>query len=210
MTLTDALVSYTFAITLLTLTPGLDTALVLRTAASEGSKKAFQAAMGVNAGCMVWGAVVALGLGALLTASELAFDVLKWVGAAYLCWLGLQMLIKPRDKMAAEASATNLPLEKNRNWFIKGLFGNILNPKVGVFYVTFLPQFVPTGYPVAAFTFGLAMIHVLIGTLWSSTMIAATRPLSRWLQRPAVVRTMDRLTGMVFIAFAVRLATSKR
>lgn len=210
MTLTDALVSYTFAITLLTLTPGLDTALVLRTAASEGSKKAFQAAMGVNAGCMVWGAVVALGLGALLTASELAFDVLKWVGAAYLCWLGLQMLIKPRDKMAAEASATNLPVEKNRNWFIKGLFGNILNPKVGVFYVTFLPQFVPTGYPVAAFTFGLAMIHVLIGTLWSSTMIAATRPLSRWLQRPAVVRTMDRLTGMVFIAFAVRLATSKR
>ncbi len=210
MTLTDALVSYTFAITLLTLTPGLDTALVLRTAASEGSKKAFQAAMGVNAGCMVWGAVVALGLGALLTASELAFDVLKWVGAAYLCWLGLQMLIKPRDKMAAEASATNLPVEKNRNWFLKGLFGNILNPKVGVFYVTFLPQFVPTGYPVAAFTFGLAMIHVLIGTLWSSTMIAATRPLSRWLQRPAVVRTMDRLTGMVFIAFAVRLATSKR
>ena len=210
MTLTDALVSYTFAITLLTLTPGLDTALVLRTAASEGSKKAFQAAMGVNAGCMVWGAVVALGLGALLTASELAFDVLKWGGAAYLCWLGLQMLIKPRDKMAAEASATNLPVEKNRNWFLKGLFGNILNPKVGVFYVTFLPQFVPTGYPVAAFTFGLAMIHVLIGTLWSSTMIAATRPLSRWLQRPAVVRTMDRLTGMVFIAFAVRLATSKR
>ncbi|EIC85626.1 LysE family translocator [Serratia sp. M24T3] len=210
MTLTDSLVSFSFAITLLTLTPGLDTALVLRTAASEGSKKAFQAAMGVNAGCIVWGAVVALGLGALLTASELAFDALKWVGAAYLCWLGLQMLIKPRNKMAAEASETEISARKNSNWFIKGLFGNILNPKVGVFYVTFLPQFVPTGYPVAAFTFGLAMIHVLIGTLWSSTMIAATRPLSRWLQRPAVVRTMDRLTGMVFIAFAVRLATSKR
>lgn len=210
MTLTDSLVSFTFAITLLTLTPGLDTALVLRTAASEGSKKAFQAAMGVNAGCLVWGAVVALGLGALLTASQLAFDVLKWVGAAYLCWLGLQMLIKPRNKMSADIPQEAYQAKKSANWFIKGLFGNVLNPKVGVFYVTFLPQFVPTGYPVAAFTFGLAMIHVLIGTLWSSTMIAATRPLSRWLQRPAVVRTLDRLTGTVFIAFAVRLATSKR
>lgn len=210
MTLTDSLVSFTFAITLLTLTPGLDTALILRTAASEGSKKAFQAAMGINTGCIVWGAVVALGLGALLTASELAFDVLKWVGAAYLCWLGVQMLLKPRSKMAANVPDASQPSRKSSNWFIKGLFGNILNPKVGVFYVTFLPQFVPAGYPVAAFTFGLAMIHVLIGTVWSSTMIAATRPLSRWLQRPNVVRTMDRLTGMVFIAFAVRLATSKR
>jgi threonine/homoserine/homoserine lactone efflux protein len=210
MTLNDSLVSFTFAITLLTLTPGLDTALILRTAASEGSKKAFQAAMGINTGCMVWGAGVALGLGALLTASQLAFDVLKWLGAAYLCWLGLQMLIKPRNKMSAEVPQETNLVSKNGNWFIKGLFGNVLNPKVGVFYVTFLPQFVPTGYPVAAFTFGLAMIHVLIGTLWSSTMIAATRPLSRWLQRPAVVRTLDRLTGTVFIAFAVRLATSKR
>ncbi|MCC3702873.1 LysE family translocator [Rouxiella badensis] len=209
MTLTDSLVSYTFAITLLTLTPGLDTALILRTAASEGSKKAFQAAMGVNAGCMIWGAIVALGLGALLTASELAFNVLKWVGAAYLCWLGLQMLFKPRNQMAAE-SAADAPLKKSSNGFIKGLFGNVLNPKVGVFYVTFLPQFVASGYPVAAYTFGLAMIHVLIGTVWSSTMIAATRPLSRWLKRPAVVRNMDRLTGLVFVAFAVRLATSKR
>lgn len=210
MTLIDSLMSFTFAITLLTLTPGLDTALVLRTATSEGSKKAFQAAMGVNAGCMVWGAVVALGLGALLTASELAFDVLKWVGAVYLCWLGLQMLIKPRSQMAAEKTVAESSHRKGSNWFIKGMLGNILNPKVGVFYVTFLPQFVPAGYPVAAYTFGLAMIHVLIGTLWSSTMIAATRPLSRWLKRPAVVRTMDRLTGLVFVAFAIRLATSKR
>jgi len=152
---------------------------------------------------------VALGLGALLTASELAFNVLKWVGAAYLCWLGLQMLFKPRNQMAAE-SAADAPLKKSSNGFIKGLFGNVLNPKVGVFYVTFLPQFVASGYPVAAYTFGLAMIHVLIGTVWSSTMIAATRPLSRWLKRPAVVRNMDRLTGLVFVAFAVRLATSKR
>jgi len=210
MTLTESLVSFTFAATLLTLTPGLDTALVLRTAANEGSKKAFLAALGVNVGCLVWGAVVALGLGAILMASEMAFTLLKWAGAAYLCWLGINMLLKPRDQMTAQSSE---PVKKSPilgGWFVKGLLGNVLNPKVGVFYVSLLPQFVATGYPVAAYTFGLAFIHVIVGIAWLSTLILATRPLSRWLRRPQVVRTLDRLTGLVFVAFAVRLATTKR
>jgi len=210
VTLTESLISYAFAAGILTLTPGLDTALVLRTAASEGSKKAVLAALGISTGCLVWGAAVALGLGALLAASELAFTALKWVGAAYLCWLGVQMLLKPRESMSfsAQGKAKKNPLFGS--WFIKGLFGNVLNPKVGVFYVSFLPQFVATGYSVPPYIFGLAAMHAVIGTLWSLTMIAATRPLSRWLQRPRVVKTLDRLTGTVFIAFAVRLATTKR
>lgn len=210
MTLTESLVSYAFAAGILTLTPGLDTALVLRTAATEGSKKAVLAALGISTGCLVWGAAVALGLGALLAASEMAFTLLKWIGAAYLCWLGVQMLFKPRQSLSFNAQGKSKKRPLFDSWFIKGLFGNVLNPKVGVFYVSFLPQFVATGYSVAPYIFGLAAIHAVIGTLWSLTMIAATRPLSRWLQRPAVVKTLDRLTGTVFIAFAVRLATTKR
>ncbi|MDU6412359.1 MAG: LysE family translocator [Yersiniaceae bacterium] len=207
MTLTESLISFSFAAGVLTLTPGLDTALILRTAATENSRKALQAAMGINAGCLVWGALVALGLGALLAASELAFTTLKWIGAGYLCWLGLNMILRPRTSMAPE---TATPASPGSNWFVKGLFGNILNPKIGVFYVSFLPQFVPTGYPMAASVFSLAVIHVLIGTLWSCTLIAATRPLARWLRRPAVVKTLDRLTGCVFLVFAARLATTRR
>ena len=211
MTVTESLLSYALAAGILTLTPGLDTALVLRTAASQGSKKALLSAFGISTGCLIWGAMVALGLGAVLAASEMAFTLLKWTGAAYLAWLGLQMLLKPRSEMNMSApEGSGKVLRIGNSPFIRGLFGNVLNPKVGVFYVSFLPQFVATGYPVGPYIFGLAAMHAVIGTLWSITMISATRPLSRWLRRAAVVRTLDRLTGTVFLAFAVRLATTKR
>ncbi|RJT51512.1 LysE family translocator [Rahnella variigena] len=211
MTVTESLLSYALAAGILTLTPGLDTALVLRTAASQGSKKALLSAFGISTGCLIWGAMVALGLGAVLAASEMAFTLLKWTGAAYLAWLGLQMLLKPRSEMnMAAPEGSRKVLRIGNSPFIRGLFGNVLNPKVGVFYVSFLPQFVATGYPVGPYIFGLAAMHAVIGTLWSITMISATRPLSRWLRRPAVVRTLDRLTGTVFLAFAVRLAMTKR
>ncbi len=96
MSVTDSLLAFSFSALLLTLTPGLDTALILRTSAAEGGKKAFQAALGIDAGCLIWGALVALGLGALLATSELAYSLLKWCGAAWLCWLGLQLILRPR------------------------------------------------------------------------------------------------------------------
>ena len=87
------LISYLIAITLLTLTPGLDTTLIIRTATIEGKVKAFQAALGINLGCIVWGIIVACGLGALLMTSDLAFNALKWMGAAYLTWLGFNLIL---------------------------------------------------------------------------------------------------------------------
>ncbi|UUE36279.1 LysE family translocator [Pectobacterium aroidearum] len=207
MTLTESLIAFTFAATILTLTPGLDTALILRTATVEGSKKAFHAAFGIQVGCLIWGAMVAFGLGTLIAASELAYNILKWCGAAYLCWLGLQMLLKPRNELVM---ATSQDAPKHQNWFLRGMLGNVLNPKIGVFYVSFLPQFIPAGHSVVLWTYLLVLIHVVIGTLWSSTLIAATRPLSRFLRRGAVVKWMDRTTGVLFLAFAARLALSRR
>ncbi|UUE57617.1 LysE family translocator [Pectobacterium aroidearum] len=207
MTLTESLIAFTFAATILTLTPGLDTALILRTATVEGSKKAFHAAFGIQVGCLIWGAMVAFGLGTLIAASELAYNILKWCGAAYLCWLGLQMLLKPRNELVM---ATSQDAPKHQNWFLRGMLGNVLNPKIGVFYVSFLPQFIPAGHSVVLWTYLLVLIHVVIGTLWSSTLIAATRPLSRFLRRGSVVKWMDRTTGVLFLAFAARLALSRR
>ncbi len=83
---------------------------------------------------------------------------------------------------------------------------NLLNPKVGVFYVSFLPQFVPHGYSPAPFIVLLAAIHFVMGLVWAGGLIMATRPLRRWLERRAVVRWLDRLTGGVFLAFGARLA----
>lgn len=207
MTVFGAIAAFLVAATLLTITPGVDTAMVLRTAASDGARRAVAAGVGICLGCLVWGAAVALGLGAVLAASPLAFTLIKAAGAAYLVWLGIGLLRAPRRgmDMAGGAAAGN-------DWRVlrRGLLTNLLNPKVGVFYITFLPQFVPAGVSVAGFSFLLAALHVALSLVWFGVLIAATVPLGRWLARPGVVTVMDRLTGLVFIGFGVRLALVRR
>ena len=206
MSIADNLIAFTLAATLLTLTPGLDTALILRTSTVEGRKQGLRAALGINAGCLLWGAAVAFGLGALIAVSQLAYDILKYCGAAYLAWLGINMLIRPRQSLGAVA-AQGRP---EANWFLKGMLGNLLNPKVGIFYVSFLPQFIPQGQPLVAWTFGLVGIHVALGLLWSMVLIGATQSLAGVLRREKVIQWMDRATGLVFVLFAARLALSRR
>ena len=205
MSVTDALMAFTFAAALLTLTPGLDTALILRTATVEGARKAIQAQLGINAGCLAWAAAVAFGLGALIAVSELAYNLLKWCGAGYLAWLGVQMLLKPRQQMGDVTLSSG-----SQNAFLRGFFGNLLNPKVGIFYVSFLPQFIPTGHSPVLWTFGLVLIHVVLGTLWSALLIGSTRKLSGILKQEGVVKWLDRTTGAGFLLFAAKLALSRR
>ena len=209
MTVVQALLAFSVAAGLLTITPGLDTAIVLRTAAVEGSKRAALAAAGVIAGCLVWGAAVALGLGVLLQASTLAFNVIKWAGCAYLVWLGIGLLLKPRDSFQLSAPASPAG-SSDFAWMRRGFLTNLLNPKVGVFYISFLPQFLPPGVAPGPFIFLLAALHGVMGLAWFAVLIGATRPLQGLLQRSAVVRWLDRLTGGVFLAFGVRLALERR
>lgn len=208
MTLIPALGAFVVAAALLSITPGLDTALILRTAAAEGPRRALQAALGIAMGCLVWGTATALGLSALLAASKAAYTVLKWAGAAYLVWLGINLILKPRERF--ELKAAGQPAAGRGGWWLRGFLTNILNPKVGVFYVSFLPQFVPAGFDPPPFILLLAVIHAIVGTAWLCLLIAATRPLKAWLARPGVVRTLDRVTGAVFIGFGVKLALEHR
>ncbi|MCH7392971.1 LysE family translocator [Acinetobacter dispersus] len=203
--MTTMLIPYLIAITLLTITPGLDTTLIIRTATIEGKAKAFQAALGINLGCIVWGVIVACGLGALLMTSDLAFNALKWMGAIYLTWLGLNLILKPRNQLAGLNDATT-----TQNWFIKGFWGNLLNPKVGIFYISFLPQFIPQSSSPVIWTMGLVMIHVVIGFIWSIFLISAMQSISGYLKQPKFIRYMDRITGSIFILFAFKLALSKK
>jgi threonine/homoserine/homoserine lactone efflux protein len=205
--LEQSLIAFTLAAALLTVTPGLDTALVLRTAAAEGPRRAFSAALGICLGCLAWGLVVALGLGILLTASELAYVVLRWIGAAYLLYLGLQLILSKRTDFADGAAPAGGA--RSLAWFRRGLLTNLLNPKVGVFYVSFLPQFIPAGINVPAATMALAAIHAALGLAWFVALIAATRPLAAALRKPRVIRTLDRMTGGLFLLFGARLALSR-
>jgi threonine/homoserine/homoserine lactone efflux protein len=205
MSVGTALALFVVAAGLLTITPGLDTAMVLRTAAVEGARRAALAALGVVCGCLAWGAAVALGLGVLLAASEAAYTVLKWAGAAYLAWLGVNLILRPRSKLDLAA-----PGARRGNWWLRGFLTNLLNPKVGVFYVSFLPQFVPAHAPAGPFMFLLAAIHAVLGVAWFAALIAGTQPLKRWLGRAGVVRWLDRATGAVFLGFGARLALERR
>ena len=207
MSFVEHLAAFAAAATLLTITPGLDTALVLRTAASESPGQALRAALGIVAGLFGWGLVVAVGLGALLATSELAYAALRWVGAAYLLWLGAKLLLAPRRTISLGAEPGNAE-SRGRSWLLRGFLTNILNPKVGVFYVSFLPQFIPDGANVPAMTVLLTAVHGLLTLAWFAALILATRPLSRILRQGAVVAWLDRVTGGVFIAFGARLALS--
>lgn len=208
MTTAHALLAFTAAAGLLTVTPGLDTALVLRTAAVDGGRRALLAGVGICLGCLVWGLAVAVGLGGLLAVSRFAYDALRLTGALYLVYLGVRLLTRPAPSL--EFAGTAPDPAPPPSWFARGLLTNLLNPKVGVFYVTFLPQFIPGGASVTAFSMLLAAIHALEGIAWFALLVTATRPLSRWLRRPGVAQGLDRATGIVFVGFGVGLLLDRR
>ncbi|MGD9425047.1 LysE family translocator [Pantoea sp. NSTU24] len=208
--MTATLFSFLFAITILTLTPGFDTALVLRTALAQGWQRAWVTASGVTLGCLLWGIAVGFGLGALLMASELAYNLLKWTGAGWLFYQGIRLLLNPRQQPVATEDEVPVRPQGYPACFLRGLTGNLLNPKVGVFYVTFLPQFIPAGASVALWCSLMALAHMVLGLVWNAVLIAGSRYFSHHLRKPPVLKMMDRLTGCVFIGFAAKLALSRR
>ena len=209
MTVLASLSSFVVVIGLLTLTPGMDTALILRTAAVGAPRRAWGVVLGIQSGTLVWGVLTAAGITALLTASRLAYDVLRWAGACYLIWLGLGMLWSARRRSgrslpepASAAGDAFLP-----GWRL-GVLTNLLNPKVGAFYVALLPQFIPAGVSPFAFGVLLAGIHIVLGTGWSAVLVGLARRLREALRRPAARRVLDGITGTVITAFGLRLALS--
>jgi threonine/homoserine/homoserine lactone efflux protein len=213
MTIEQALLSFTVTAGLLTITPGLDTALVLRTAAVEGRKQAMLAGIGICSGCLLWGAAASFGLSALLAVSGFAYSVLRIVGAVYLGYLGIKLVIRAFGSTSSISPAEAVWAE-NRNrdsslWLKRGLLTNLLNQKVGVFYLSFLPQFIPTGVPVWSFSILLALIHATEGLLWFLLLTNATELISSWLRQRRVVMALDSLMGAILIAFGLKLVLDK-
>jgi threonine/homoserine/homoserine lactone efflux protein len=211
MSIEQALLSFTLAAGLLTITPGLDTALVLRTSAVEGGKQAMLAGIGICFGCLLWGVAASFGLNALLAVSGFAYKVLRIVGAIYLGYLGIKLLIRA---FASTSSNSGVEPEEYASrdgslWFKRGLLTNLLNPKVGVFYLSFLPQFIPTGVPVWSFSILLALIHATEGLLWFLLLTNATELISSWLRQRRVLMALDSAMGVIFIAFGLKLAFDK-
>ncbi|MBF0875424.1 LysE family translocator [Gluconobacter cerevisiae] len=202
------LLTFAAAAAVFTITPGLDTAMTLRTATTSGWKAGLAAVVGICLGLGIWGLAAAFGLTALLAASQTAFMIVKWAGALYLAWLGIGLILHPRTSLGA---ADAVPVQADaRAAFRRGLLTNLLNPKVGIFYMTFMPQFIPPHVNVKEFSLLLTGIQALLSFSWLGLLVVLTVPLGRFLSSATVVRRMDRLTGSIFLAFSLKLALSRR
>jgi threonine/homoserine/homoserine lactone efflux protein len=201
----DNFTAFVATATVLTMAPGLDTAMVLRSAAVDGAARGVATAVGVAIGCLCWGSAAVLGLSALLQGWPLAFAALKW-GGAYLGWLGLQLLMHPRRTFAAsgdagaDAQATGLDVSVRR-----GFATNILNPKAGLFYLTLLPQFVPHAAKGYGYALLLACTQAGIALAWFVLLATITGAIRPWLRRPGVVPALDRFTGGIFVLLGLQL-----
>lgn len=206
-----AALAFAAAAALLTITPGLDTMFVVRTSIASGPRVGMVGGLGVCLGTLLWATASAAGVTAVLVASQTAYDTLRIVGAAYLTFVGLRLLWHTRKSATPRQTSDGVgwsPGQSSSGFeaFRTGLLTNLLNPKVGVFYITLLPQFVPRHAPVFAFSLLLASIHALEGIAWFGVLTATTTRVRRLLTKGAVKRWLDRVTAGVFIAFGARLA----
>jgi threonine/homoserine/homoserine lactone efflux protein len=200
-----ALGTFTLAATLIVLLPGPDTLVVVRNLVRGGRGVAAKTVLGVLSGLMVWVVTAALGLSAVLRASHDAYFGLRIVGAAYLVCIGIQSL-RSRGQVAAVGAEDSVRRAIVGQGYVAGLMTDLLNPKVGVFFVTFLPGFVPHGVSVGWMTLGLGAIFVVLTAMYFAVLLAVSGPVTRWMTTTRIRRRMDRGTGLVLIGFGLRLA----
>ncbi len=201
----------TFAIAALVLImlPGPDQALITRNSLVGGRYGGAQTMLGGFFGLTVHAGAAALGLSALLLASATAFTVLKIVGAAYLLWLAVQMLRSARSRRPPAVDAAVVAPAHRSAYLRQGFLSNALNPKVALFFVAFLPQFLSTGG--GSPRVQALLLSAIFGGLylaWFGVYVAAVDRLGRWLRRPRVKARIEQVTGLLLASVAIRLAVA--
>lgn len=194
---------------LLNVTPGADTLCIVGRSTLQGRRAGAVAALGIGAGCLVHTFAAAVGLSAILATSAAAFTVVKWVGAAYLVWLGVGLL-RGGDGRSRDPDAARLRDAGLAKVFLQGLLTNVLNPKVALFFLAFLPQFIDAQAPDKALAFvALGLIFNVNGTLWNLFVAAmAASAGSRVGGRAAA--WLRRIAGGLFVGLGIRLALAER
>ena len=214
--MTTALLGFALAATLLILAPGPDFMLVMRNTVRGGRRAGWVTACGTLSGLTLWALAAALGLSALLRVSHVAYDMLRLCGAAYLIWLGVTSLGNARRRgtgrsgPAVDVAALGQAPSRPGRAYLNGMLSNLLNPKISVFFMAFLPAFVPAGASVSQFSLVLGAWFIAETGLWLAVVAWLADRGVRWLRRPTVQRWLERITGIVLIGFGLRLATESR
>ena len=191
---------------LLTISPGADMALVAKITLERGRRSALFATTGICSGLLVHATASALGLSVILATSAEAFTLLKLAGAAYLVYLGVQALRSSfRDDRVVPVAS-----RRAMSPFVQGLLSNVLNPKVAVFYLTFMPQFISPGDNVLVRSLAFAVAHGIMGIVWLTAYAYVLSRVSDLLGRTGLRRWLERVTGGVLIALGLRLALERR
>jgi threonine/homoserine/homoserine lactone efflux protein len=197
---------------LLNMAPGPDSLLIVTRSAAQGWRAGSAAALGIGTGTFVHVFAAALGLSAVLATSATAFALVKFAGAAYLLYVGLTLLIGKRRPAADPATAAGVPPLPLARIFFQGFLTNVLNPKVAVFFVAFVPQFIAADAPNKALAFiALGCIFNLNGMLWCHFLALSTALASRRLRvGPGLARWIERGIGALFVSFGIKLALAER
>jgi threonine/homoserine/homoserine lactone efflux protein len=210
---TATLLAFALTATLLILAPGPDSLLVMRNTLRGGRRAGWATTCGIMSGLGVWVVAAAFGLSALLQVSHVGYDVLRLVGAGYLIWLGVGSLRSSRRRPArtglppGRAAAGSQP---GRRMYLNGLVCDLCNPKIGVFFVAFLPGFIPARGSATEFSLALGLWFIVETGIWLAILSWMVAGGVGWLRRSSAQRWLERATGVVLIGFGVRLAVSAR
>ncbi|GAB2630747.1 MULTISPECIES: LysE family translocator [Psychrobacter] len=207
---------FVLAAILLNLTPGTDTMYIITRSVSHGSAAGFYSVLGIISGILVHTVFAALGLSIILINSPLAFTVVKYIGASYLCYLGIKMLMSKQPSLLANhlpKSSPSAPANSIAHWQIykQGVLTNVFNPKVALFFLAFFPQFIDPSYAHSALSFLiLGLSFALTGFVWCLCLaLLASRFSANLRKNPAIEVLLNKISGVVFIGLGVKLLTEK-
>jgi RhtB (resistance to homoserine/threonine) family protein len=196
---------------LLIILPGPDTGLATQNTIAYGKKGGFQTVLGISTGLIIHTLAAIFGLSAIIVKSALFFSVFKYVGAIYLIYLGVTSLWSLKKKKEASSNENDIKAKyPNKSPFRQGFLTNLLNPKVAVFFLTFLPQFLtPGNKPFLPFLI-MGMTYTGLTIIWFLLYVNLINYISVWMKKPSIQRAIQGITGLVLVAFGIKLALERR
>ncbi len=205
------ILTFVFVATLLVMSPGPNGVLIAKTVPTSGRTAGFANIAGFVTGFYLHGTLSVLGISIILVQSAVAFTIVKYLGAAYLCWIGIKALYAAYKGI--DDGAKVAPAKRERTLlkaYLEGLLTNALNPKVSMFYLAAFPQFISAGQNTAGSAFLLVFLHSVIATLWFGAMTLLLSRLSGLARKGSFQRGLKAVTGIVFVGFGLKLATFTR
>ena len=207
---------FILAAVLLNLTPGTDSIYIITRSVSQGQTAGFHSVLGITSGILVHTLLASLGLSVLLASSPMAFMIVKYIGAGYLCYLGLKMLLSKNTNSIASSLAGEQDVVSKHGkagWqtYKQGVLTNVFNPKVALFFLAFLPQFIDSSYAYGMLSFlMLGITFAVTGFIWFSCLSLLSSGFSKSLrEKPSIETLLNKISGVIFFGLGIKLLTEK-